>query len=142
MWCFENGLGNDCAALLLEEQSMVISPRFGIDLNFDFAMFCLNSPAALACLLCTLVTITHHDTSSLLQSSTFVCDVNQGLHTSKVLKKLGSIAGLSLLRRSPSSHSSREWQVLKNGVPLLRCGGTTGILLWVNGKIWKNISQI
>lgn len=46
---------------------------------------------------------------------------HNGLHTSKVLKKLGSIAGLSLqsLRRSPSA-SSREWQVLKNGVPLLR----------------------
>jgi len=46
---------------------------------------------------------------------------HNGLHTSKVLKKLGSIAGLSLqsLRRSPNA-SSREWQVLKNGVPLLR----------------------
>ena len=65
----------------------------------------------------------HHCTPVLLCGD----DVNQGLHTSKVLKKLGSIAGLSLqsLRRSPSA-SSREWQVLKTGVPLLRCWGQTG----------------
>ena len=35
--------------------------------------FCWNSPAALTCLLWKIVTMTHHDTSSLLQSSTGTC---------------------------------------------------------------------
>ena len=45
---------------------------------------------------------------------------HNGLHSSKILKKLGSLPGLSLqsLRR-PTQHA-REWQVLKNGLPLMR----------------------
>lgn len=46
-----------------------------------------------------------------------------GLHTSKILKKLGS-CGLSL-QSGIRSNASREWHVMKNGMPLVRPGGSS-----------------
>jgi len=43
---------------------------------------------------------------------------HNGLHTSKILKKLGS-CGLSL-QSGIRSNASREWHVMKNGMPLVR----------------------